>query len=398
MEVLLRSIENVKPITLFKIAQLVAFPVLLAIHGAYWLSHGESLAFSVYAMKLVYLPFLAISLLCIPAHFFGSKAFTRYLLLILPVFLISLSAPFILGLTINYYYFTDAIGLAVTLIAVPVSYLLLRNGLLSIKEIEQIFAAYLLVVSLYIVLYFIVGAGEKLSITPEMTLPMAIVLSAYVFPSSPERPPSIWLIFLIAVACVLSQLRENMMAFLLVAVLCGVRERGRRSLTLLGLATIVVVTFLAVKPNVFDRPAFFRKMNIEGTIINPSIDQRRIEIELMLLEMRKSPESFVLGVGFGATYENTRGELAYYGERVHNAHSTPFVVYFRNGAYGVALFVLPLTAAVFLLWSKRQIAFRMSLCALIFYGVMVFNQYLYWNVQYGLLVALIMWSSRKRAT
>lgn len=394
---LLERLYVPSPLALYKLALLVVMPLCLLAHGVYWLLHHQSLALSVYAMKLAFVPFVAGSFLYAFPDLLQEKIFRIFLLLTVPVFVFSLSSPFYLDLAIGHYYFTDAFGLALTMIAVPVAYVLLNRGVLSFQELEKLFGAYLLIVSSYIVLYFIFGNGEKISITPEMTIPMAIVLSAYVFPSSSAYRPSVWLILLVAIACVLSQLRENMAVFLLVAVLCAVRERGRRSLVLLSLAGIVFATFYLVRPHTFDDPALFTRNEIGERVVNLSVKQREIEVALMQAEMQKEPRSAILGMGFGATYENSLGVLKYYGDRVHNAHSTPAVVYFRNGAYGLFLFVLPLVAALWLVWDRRTVVFRLSLCVLIFYAATIFNQYLYWNVHYGLMIGLLIHSSRKHA-
>ncbi len=385
------------PLALYKLALLVVIPVCLLAHGVYWLLHDQSLALTVYAMKLAFVPFIAVSFLYAFPDLLQEKIFRVFLVLTIPVFVFSLSAPFYLDLGISHYYFTDAFGLALTLIAGPVAYALLKRGFLIFQELEKLSAAYLLIVSSYIVLYFIFGNGEKISTSPEMTMPMAIVLSAYVFPSSSAYRPSVWLMLLVAISCVLSQLRENMAAFLLVAGLCAARERGRRSLVLLSLAGIVFAVFFLVRPHTFDRPALFSSNEIGEKIVNLSVKQRQIEIALMQAEMQKEPGAAILGMGFGATYENSLGVLKYFGDRIHNAHSTPAVVYFRNGAYGLFLFVLPLVAALWLVWDRRPVVFRLSLCMLIFYAAMIFNQYLYWNVQYGLMIGILIHSSRKHA-
>lgn len=119
-----------------------------------------------------------------------------------------------------------------------------------------------------------------------------------------------------------------------------------------------------------------------------SLNQRLIEMELMFKEMSRSWLSLILGEGFGAQYENKGGVLIYYGPQVHNAHSTPFLLYFRNGIYGLLLFIIPGLIAAVTIFARDDRLFRASLALGVMYLALMFNQYLYWGVQFGMGVAL----------
>jgi hypothetical protein len=108
----------------------------------------------------------------------------------------------------------------------------------------------------------------------------------------------------------------------------------------------------------------------------------------MFREMSRSWISLIFGEGFGATYENKDGVLIYYGPQVHNAHSTPFLLYFRNGFYGLLLFLIPGLIAAVTIFSRDDRLFRASLALGVMYLALLFNQYLYWGVQFGMGVAL----------
>lgn len=450
--------------------------------------------------------------------------------------MISLLVPFFFtDQTDFFYYITDSVGLILTIVSIIVFYQLLHVGAMTLNDIENIFAEFCLVLSIYMIIYYFASGGDKISITPEVHIPMAIVIGAYLSPVPHGYRPSIWLIALIGLACALSQLRENLVIYALVGAVCVLRSLfypgNKREAALFVAATLIIVLVLPVPRNlVLDRfvsmefslkaplvtvaevekapppapePAAAPGRSIidaqaprqpvaqsvpeartgtlataapplpspaagavetqapspltarqageraaessgqrpaSGASAEPatsadvpvaaiqaplphktepaeplqtqtevsiskevftdgSLNQRVIEMNLMLQELSQSAAMLVLGKGFGATYENKDGVLIYYGARVHNAHSTPFLVYFRNGLYGVVLYFIPLALVMFTIFSRNVILFRASLALLVIYVALFFNQYFYWGYQFGLAMALWMYCyERRKAT
>jgi len=391
-------------------------------------------------MKLAFMPFLLVSVLNLRKELINS-AYIKFLLFVAsPCFVISFVTPFFTNDSISYFYYTsDAVGLAVALISIFVFLELFKNGSLDVINIERIFSVFLTIVSIYIIIYYFFSGGDKISITPEMYIPMAVVIGAYLCPVKGGSAPPFLLIALVAFACALSQLRENLVIYAAVGVICILRglvlaPRNGRNAMLFLVATLIVGVFtpgsqtlvaerlssMTMKvgplfPGVMDGVPTFaegwlqslgKAVGVESTeeeksgpiFTDGSINQRIVEVQLMYDEMALSPWTFLLGKGFGATYENKEKVLIYYGERVHNAHSTPFVVFFRNGLYGIILYLVPAVLAVFTLFSRNVLVFRASLTVLIMYAAFMINQYFYWNVNFGLAVAFLIFSLRERHT
>lgn len=386
----------------YKIGLLVVFPFFLMLHGVYWVTNKESFALAVYALKLAFLPFLFVAFVRFFPGLIKGGLFVRISLIVAPCFALSMATPFIFGGNSTFYYLSDMTGLMVTISSVPIIYLLLTKSILTFRFIEKTYAYYLFIVSFYIVLYYFFSGGDKISITPEMHMPMAIVIGAFLVPMPDSYRPSIWLIALIAFACALSQLRENLLLYVLIGATCLIRSlifSSPRKLVLIFIAAQILIVLFGsyfAKDLVLERLGSMRLNSSSSSVMDGSISQRFVEIELMKQEMKKIPASFVVGKGFGATYENIENVLIYYGDRVHNAHSTPFVVYFRHGIYGLIIFLIPIVLAACSLIKEDVFCFRASLVVVSIYCALLFNQYLFWNVQYGVAVALLLYSLKIR--
>jgi hypothetical protein len=394
----------------YTVGLLVLFPLFVTVHGVIWVQQGVSFAPAVYGMKLALIPFLIVATAAVFPEILKDKMLRRAAWITVPCFAISLVMPWVHGDAINHYYVTDFAGLAVTVSALVVVFALLNRGILTLAWIERVFAAFLFIAASYTAIFFLINDGLKLNIPLEMHIPLALVLGAYLTPvEGGYRPPFI-IVPIIALACLLSVLRENILIYTLVGAFCIVRSvfiSSCRKAALLYIATTILL-FVVVPDTrnlVIDRwhsiaimkPGEANNSDYKYfSFIDASINQRLVEMELMYNEMRKEPMSFYTGKGFGATYKNINDVLIYYGERVHNAHSTPFLVYFRNGPPGLLLFMAIGIAAGITLFSRNTFVFRTSLCVLALYGALLFNQYLYWSVQYGLAVALWLYSLQHR--
>lgn len=395
---------------LYKIGLLGLFPLLIAVHGGYWVIYHQSLAPVVYAMKLVFLPFLAVGAIVVYRRVLVDKTAFLVAALVVPLFLLSLVSPFVTGGGLGFYYFTDAAGFIVSVGSVIVIYLLLRGHHLTVALFEKLLTWFLVIVSAYTIFYYYFSGGMKISITPEMQIPMAVAMGAYFFPGKFGYRPPVWLFFLVALACAHSLLRENIFVFSLLgmACMCGSFfysvERGRILRFLFAVFFAFIVCFFLGVVDFSWGSSFSAAMHkhheagnaVAVMRVDGSVMQRYDEAALVFKEMSKAPFSFLLGKGFGATYENVDGVLLYYGERVHNIHSTPIAVYYRNGLYGIIVYLIPGIAAAFTIFSRNPFVFRTSLCVGILYATLFFNQYLYWNVQYGLAVAMWLYSLTRR--
>lgn len=382
--------------SLYKLALLVLFPIFVAVHGIVWIVSTNSLAFSVYAMKLVFMPFLIAGIVLTAFQISAERRKVVYALAITPLFALSMLSPFITGKGVNFYYIADTIGLAITIVSIFVVFALLKRGALTLYVIEQTSAYYLAIISAYIVVYYFVSGGMKISITPEMQIPMAIMFGAAFFPISNGYRTPAWIFVLVAIGCYLSLLRESVAVFALLAAVCAIRRFCARNWLRIfvgGAACLLVVLLFA--GYVSDLPDIFQFTNDLGqdrALYDESVMQRFVEIEMVFAEMQKVPLSFILGQGFGATYENVDGGLVHYGDQVHNVHSTPAAIYLRHGLYGVFLYFSVFVYACLTIFSADKLVFRASLVVVIMYATLFFNQYLYWNVQFGLALALWFYS------
>ncbi len=421
----------VNPASVYKFALIYLFPLFVASHGFMWVVQKVSYAPAVYAMKLAYMPFIALALYVYFKDMLRDRPTVLAAAVIAPVFIISLIMPLLLNEPISTgYYVTDTAGLGITVLSSFIFYAMLRDKSLDLAFIETISAQFCFVISIYMIVYFFASSGDKISVTPEIQIPMAIVIGAYLAPVNGRVRPPIWLIALIAIACALSQLRENVVIFAIAGAACIVRgfffrADWRPAFLFVAVSISAVMVLPATRTALLDRYQslqLFDNISVDifnepsGDIIkkpsgdvgsatkeqkievfvDSSLNQRFVEIGLMSQELSKSALTLVMGKGFGATYENRGGVLIYYGERVHNAHSTPFLVYFRNGIYGFILFALPAIFAFVTLFSKNTLLFRASLTLGMMYLALLFNQYFYWGVQFGLALAFWFYCFQKR--
>lgn len=385
--------------SLYRIGLLMLFPAFIAIHGAFWITSYSSFAISVYAMKLVFLPFLIFCIFFNFSSIIKERGLFWYAAVVLICLILSMTTPFISGKGTNFYYYTDALGFAVTIISIPVVYVALKNKKISFGLIEKTSVQFLIIISIYIILYYFISGGMKISITPEMQIPMAIMFGAYFFsPRSGYRVP-MWVFPLVFIGCLLSQLRENMVVFMLLTIICLMRWSRLARLVLGGIGTMVIIMFAINNlTEITDVKNAIISADQNNDFLDISIMQRFVEIDMVYTELQRNPLSLFLGQGFGATYENIDGKLIFYGGQVHNVHSTPAAVYLRNGLYGVILYFIVFAFASFTIFSKNNLVFRTSLCLVIMYATLFFNQYLYWNVQFGLSVAMWLYSMYRKDT
>jgi hypothetical protein len=396
-----RKSLGVSPQDLYKIGVLWFFPFFVALHGVVWVAYGISFAPAVYAMKLALFPFFLLTVLLYWKPIVSNGYFLLWLPLIALCALISLISPFVTGKGFSTYYLPDFVGFSVSVISIFACYALFKLGKLDLKLIDKLAAQYLIVISLYIVGYFFLSGGMKISITPEMQIPMAFLFSAYFFRRRDGYIPSIWIFPLVFAGCYFSLLRENLVVFGLLLAICLARRvagsvMSWRVIGVVGSICIGAIALLFFAQLV----ASFQELTARGAdqVLDDSILQRFLEVEMVWSEMERSPLSWWIGQGFGAEYANYSGQLTFYKSYVHNIHSSPMMVYFRNGALGLSLYVFVFLSAIGGLFSRSILVFRSALCVTVFFATLFFNQYLYWNVQFGLIVGLFLYSLRERTS
>jgi hypothetical protein len=391
---------KVNPQALYKIGVLWVFPFFVALHGFVWVSYGISFAPAVYAMKLALFPFFFLTLLKFWKQIVSGRDFIFWLPLIGLCAVGSLISPFVTGKGITGYYFSDFVGFSVAVGSVFACYTLFKLGKLDLSFIEKVSVQYLILISVYIVGYFFLSGGMKISITPEMQIPMAIAFGAFFFKRENGYVPGIWVFPVIFVGCYFSLLRENLIVFGLLLAICLARRiagsvMSWRVIGFAGSALLAVVVVLLFSQIV----SSFQELTVRGAnqVLDDSLLQRFVEVEMVWSEMERAPLSWWIGQGFGAEYANYSGELIFYDRYVHNIHSSPMMVYFRNGALGIVLYMFVFMSGVVCLFSRSMFVFRSALCVTVFFATLFFNQYLYWNVQFGLIVGLLLFSLRCRA-
>lgn len=386
---------KMKVTSLYKFGLLLLFPFFFALHGIYWINNLDSLVLAVYALKLAFLPFLVFAATYNFSQILNERYFLSFVLIASPCFILSIISPFISGKGFNFFFFTDAIGLAYTFLSILVTYAILKNRTLPLKLVEKVSTYYVVIMSACIIVYYFLSGGMKISITPETQIPLAIAFGAYFFPTRNSYRPPEWVFVVAAIAGFTSQLRESLVVFLLLATFCLMRKLlGSTWIKILaagaGLAMValLVAFYFSGLSNIGESIAY---LHIDGSVM-----QRFVEVDLVFKEMQKTPLSFILGQGFGATYENIDDQLIQYGTQVHNVHSTPAAVYFRNGIYGLTLYFSVLICVCVTIFSRDSFVFRTSLVLMIMYATLFFNQYLYWNLQFGLAVAMWIYSLHHR--
>jgi hypothetical protein len=382
---------------LYKVGMLYAFTTCIVLHGIFWVSKGISFAPAVYLMKLSLVPFFLIALLKLNKTILSEKTF----IILFPVFLFltiqSLLSPFITGKGFNGYYLTDAIGMLLPILSVFVVVALLRKGIINLYFIEKTSTHFVVIVSIYIVIYYIASGGMKISITPETQIPLAIMFGAYFFKVNGGYKPRLWMFILAFAGCYFSLLREGLIVYGLLIFITFLRKitGGERSWRVLLISSMIGFAVIASMYNQM-ATSFVQTIvsNDNDANIDGSILQRFVEIDMVISEMTESPISLLLGQGFGAHYGNMDGKLLAYGELVHNIHSTPIMIYFRNGLIGLFLYLALLIYTLKSLMSKSDIVFRCANTAIIFIASLLFNQYFYWNVQVGIVFGMMIYYSK----
>jgi hypothetical protein len=382
---------------LYKAGMLYAFNAFIILHGIIWVLKGTSFAPAVYAMKLSLIPFFLIGLLKCNKAILSEKTFIIIFPLLLFLTAQSLFTPFIIGKGINKYYFTDAIGMLLPILSIFIVVALLKKGVIDLYFIEKTSTHFVVIVSIYIVIYFIASGGMKISITPETQIPLAIMFGAYFFKVNGGYKPKLWMFILAFAGCYYSLLREGLIVFGLLILITFLRKiigggsvwRALLISLMIGFA-VIASFYIQTATNLIQTIV----SNNNGSDLDGSILQRFVEIDMVIYEMTRSPISLLLGQGFGAHYGNIDEKLLAYGETVHNIHSTPIMIYFRNGIIGLFLYLALIIYTLKSLLSKSDIIFRCATTGIIFIASLLFNQYFYWNIQVGIVVGMMIYYSR----
>ena len=119
----------------------------------------------------------------------------------------------------------------------------------------------------------------KISITPEMQIPMAIIFGVYFFRSETSYRPPLWIFPLVFLGCLLSLLRENLIVFGLLTILCLFR-RYRFSRWIFGSVGSVALLMIIIN-NLPEISLLLNAILNTQTLgfIDTSIMQRFIEIK-----------------------------------------------------------------------------------------------------------------------
>lgn len=366
-------------------------PLFLLAHGYLWTAReGYSSGLLVYAMKLTPLIYLLTAVVALGIANTFAALRTKIVLPMALVFGGSLVTPIVFETSPSlFYYIADAAGLAVTYACFLLTKKLLQSRLITSIFVFQVMVAGAAVTSVIIFSLHVWSSGGKVSIPPDIHYGISVALAVFLSSNGNMLGFAKWAPLVIAAAIGPSQFRMNMLVSG-ASVLAGwfwivVHERMSVSVKR-GLLRSVILALILVPFSSFVHSAWVRSPDQ-----NPAggVDQRFVEAALVRDEMMRQPWSFVLGKGFGATFENTDGVLEGHPNREHSIHNSIFALLLRNGAPGVLLFLVPALLAGVSCFNRDWTLFVSAVGLLAIYLACMTDQYVYWGGYFG--IALAVW-------
>ncbi len=382
-------------------------PILLTIHAFIWYSSGVSSGVTVYALKMVNTTFLLVFLLRYRPVTLLRWSLASVTSAGLALLVIGLAMPLaFLADTDPGYFVSDAIGWLCTLLYIGTIHYLLQRGHLSLESLFNLLSVATTIVCFGLLVAWFLTGGEKVSIPPDIHLGIATTITRWMTAQARNRPAQHLAVIIILSGVAASGIRMNYLVTAL-SVVGGLgwsmwyRPGPRKFLRAFVLASILGLVLLGFWEQVRDRFAssvtLTTEVNVEaGQVLEDrSAGQRFLEGVLIVDEVSQSPVALLLGKGFGATYANTGGLIPQYPARMHNAHSTLFVVLLRSGLIGVLIvFCVPFLALREALRRERDRHIT-GMGLLLTYVALMTDQYLYWSLSFGM--AFAMWWYARRA-
>lgn len=381
--------------TLIRLGLYVLVPLSLLCHGVLWILYKESSAVFVYLMKLSYLFVLVGMVLNLRGKIVTNLNF-RDMLIILGycfVCILSLIIPVITNDSNFFYYITDFVGFAL----VPIYYIICLSYIRSKKNGFDYFLNILInatfLSSLVVIFYYFISGGDKVSIPPEIHFGGALAVSNLLFSKNKFEFNSFTRVFVIVLACVLSQQRINLIVIvipIIVFIFLNFYNLKKIFVSACGVG-FIVAGIVYFKYDMVEQVvlSFAISESQQGSEFeDASANQRITEMNLIIREMTNHNDFvFLMGKGFGAEYENYAGAIPHYEATMHHAHSSPTLIWLRNGVIGVFIvFSMPL---VFFGLLKKSELGRVAYCGLLCtFTALLVDQYIYWGALFSLSLAM----------
>lgn len=386
---------------------LVVFsPVLFFAHGVVWTKLGYSSATLIYGNKLV-----GLFIIAAVVGNYGTKIFLRETSEVLGIatLLVTLGclAPFAYEDKINWFYYTaDAVGLIATFLYFFCIFFLLVKRIISVDYLYRLLTLHMAVICGAIVCNYILSAGEKVSIPPEIHYPLAVYLVGALLGRRKSSRLGLITTAVVLTGIIMAQFRINLLIVLSGIILVVTRRffLGHWRLNLRKLFPIISVALLlsvSFSEKLIDRIQSIALVSAEEASFqtpfsDASANQRFAEADLVLKELSRQPfYVYLIGKGSGAEYSNDNGAIPHYPERQHHVHMTPLVVLLRSGILGLCIYLLPLLLAIYTAFNRNVDLFIASAGVILTYLALMTDQYLYWSPTYGISLAvwLYVWRS-----
>jgi len=367
---------------------LVGVVAFFCYHSVLWHSTNESSSFAVYAMKII--PIVTL----IPLLFRGGiyiprdRGFLIFNALFALTFFTSIITAIFQDYFSLFYFIADLVGFLIFWLYVQFGYMLRVKYSYEPKDISKELSIFLFFISVVIILGFILSGGQKVSIPPDMHFATVFLFLCFFLKENRlSFLATIFLILLVSSAAFLSLHKITLggVAFSFIfLVILFLRKFSIKSLVLLvGIAMLFCAIVVSYGSNLFAN--FSVEINNSGDGFQGSSANQRISEALLIYDdlTKSSRLSQVLGKGFGAHYFNS-GIIEHYPQYVHQGHSTPFILWIRNGVFGVVLFFYVATLSFRYLFSKTTNSFILSASLFYCFLASVVDLYIYWGFFMGL--------------
>lgn len=369
-------------------------PISLLIHGLIWVNLGYSSAAMVYSMKLSYIIVLVGMLIFCGFRVTKNINWRDYLIIwgLLLTVLFSTFSPFMSEIGSLKYLISDFVGFLLIPIYYVAAVSYIKKTENGIENFINLIIDFTVAISIVVIFYYIYSGGDKVSIPPELHFGAAISFAAVIFCKNKIKLSSYIKIIIIIFACVVSQQRINLLILIVPIALYVLMNAFNVKKIVLFFTILVLFAYVIFifKSDLLTQVimSFALTESSQGGFEDGSANQRIVEISLIINEMSKFDYlTQIFGKGLGAEYENLGGTIPHYDEYMHHAHSSPFLIWLRNGLFGVVIFfILPLIYAP--LFRKNNFNY-IALSGLIStYLALLVDQYIYWGALYSFSLAL----------
>ena len=373
---------------------MVGIPVLFLFHSVTWHSIGVSSSTAVYAMKIfaviTLIPLLMRGVIYAP----NDRGFLTFNLLVALIFFSSFITVMWQDYFSLFYFLADSLGFLLFCGYAQFGYMLRAKYSYVPSAISKELNVFLILISIVIILGFIQSGGQKVSIPPDMHFATIFCfLCFFLRESKLSMLTGIFFVLLVSVSAFLTLHKVSLGAIGFSFVYLLIYRLRNFSIKNVAVVLFLVLTFLFIVFNFGSNllNEFSVEINDAGDgFVGGSANQRILESLLIFDEMAQSSYlTQILGKGFGSHYFNP-GIIEHYPDYVHQGHSTPFILWLRNGVLGVSLFAFIAIYSFRSLFSKNPE--RLIFAAPLFYCCLasLVDLYIYWGFFMGFGTGLLL--------